>query len=398
MNKAPVIIIAMDSFKGCIDSLDAAGMVAEGILSVLPEANIHRLPVADGGEGTTAAIAHGLGGSWVSRLVSGPDGEPVNARYLTVGEDTAILELAAASGLTLVDPKRRNPMTATTFGTGELLLDALDRGYRNLFLGVGGSATNDGGTGLMTALGARFLDADGQLVPCGGGSLGHIARIDLNGLHPGVAEMALTVACDVTNPLCGETGASFVFGPQKGATPEMSAILDRNLLHYAGLVFRETGIDVASLPGSGAAGGVNASLVPFCGAVLKPGISWVLEAVGMRELVRQADLVITGEGRMDGQSVFGKAPVGVAAIAKEQGLPVVAIVGDTGSGFEAVFRHGIDRIFRLRRDGMTVAESMAQVRSLLAETGMAVARECLLCCGEDAHGQGMSGWPREGCP
>lgn len=378
MKKPPVIVIAMDSFKGCIDSLDAAGTVAEGILSVLPDAVIHLLPVADGGEGTTAAIAHGLGGSWISCLVTGPDGEPVNARYLTVGGDTAILELAAASGLTLVAPGKRNPLTATTFGTGELLLDALRRGFRNLFLGVGGSATNDGGTGLMTALGARFLDSDGQPVPCGGGSLGRIARIDLSGLHPGVAEMALTVACDVSNPLCGETGASFVFGPQKGATPDMAAQMDRNLKHYADLVFRETGLDVASMPGSGAAGGVNASLVPFCGAVLKPGISWVLEAIGMREWVRRADLVITGEGRMDGQSVFGKAPVGVAAIAKEQGLPVVAIVGDTGPGFEGVFQHGIDRIFRLRRDGMTVAESMDQVRRLLADAGIAVAREWLV--------------------
>ncbi len=385
MKKAPDIVIAMDSFKGCIDSLDAAGTVSEGILSVLPDAAIHILPVADGGEGTMAAIAHGLGGSWISHLVSGPDGEPVNARYLTVGGDTAILELAASSGLTLVEPGKRNPLTATTFGTGELLLDALERGFRSIFLGVGGSATNDGGTGMMTALGARFLDEDGQPVPCGGGFLGRIVRIDLTGLHPGIAEMALTVACDVTNSLCGETGASFVFGPQKGATPEMSALLDRNLRHYADLVFRETGMDVASMPGSGAAGGVNASLVPLCGAVLKPGISWVLEAIGIRDFLRRADLVITGEGRMDGQSVFGKAPVGVAAIAKEQGLPVVAIVGDTGPGFEAVYRHGIDRIFRLRRDDMTAAESMGQVRRLLADAGIAVAREWLVPGGKDVH-------------
>ncbi len=370
-----IIVIAMDSFKGCIDSLDAADSVAEGILTVLPDAVIHRLPIADGGEGTMAAIAHGLGGIWISCSVSGPDGNRVEVRYLATGGDTAILELAAASGLTLVRPEKRNPLSATTFGTGELLLDALNRGYRKIFLGVGGSATNDGGVGLMTALGARFLDAEGEGVPYGGGFLGRIDQIDLSGIHPGVSEMSMTVACDVSNPLCGETGASFVFGPQKGATPEMAAILDRNLQHYAEIVFLKTGINTANLPGSGAAGGVNASLVPFCGAVLKPGIEWVLEAVGLEARVVRADLVITGEGRMDGQSIYGKAPIGVASIAKKHGVPVVAIVGDTGPGFEAVYGHGIDRVVRLRREGMSVADSMAQARTLLSEAGARVARE-----------------------
>jgi glycerate kinase len=370
-----VIVIAMDSFKGCIDSLDAADSVAEGILTVQPDAVIHRLPIADGGEGTMAAIAHGLGGIWISCSVSSPDGSPVEVRYLSTGGDTAILELAAASGLTLVRPEKRNPLSATTFGTGELLLDALNRGYRKIYIGVGGSATNDGGVGLMTALGARFLDAEGKGVPCGGGFLGRIEKIDLSGIHPGVSEMSMTVACDVSNPLCGETGASFVFGPQKGATPEMVALLDRNLQHYAEVVFRETGINTANLPGSGAAGGVNASLVPFCGAVLKPGIEWVLEAVGLEARAVHADLVITGEGRMDGQSIYGKAPIGVASIAKKHGVPVVAIVGDTGPGFEAVYGHGIDQVVRLRRDGMSVAESMAQARMLLSDAGAGVARE-----------------------
>lgn len=370
-----VFIIAMDSFKGCISSLDAADAVSEGILSVLPDAVIHCLPVADGGEGTVEAIAHGMGGSWVSCRVSGPDGRPVDARYLTVGTGTAILEMASASGLTLVSPEKRNPLTATSFGTGELILDALNRGYRNIFLGVGGSATNDGGSGLLEALGARMLDSDGQPVPRGGGSLGNIVRIDLSGLHSGVSVMSLTVACDVSNPLCGEKGASVVFGPQKGATPDMVVLLDQNLQYYAGLVFQSTGMDVASLPGSGAAGGVNASLVPFCGAVLKPGIEWVLEAVGMRELIPHADLVITGEGRMDGQSIFGKAPIGVAVLAKKNGVPVTAIVGDTGPGGEAVFRYGIDRIVKLRRDGMSVEESIAHVHCLLVDAGILVARE-----------------------
>ncbi len=371
----PSIVIAMDSFKGCVSSLEAGEAVAAGILSVLPDARVRRLPVADGGEGTIEAIAQGVGGERLAASVTAPDGTPVRAQYLVLHGDTALIELASASGLTLVPEACRNPMTASTFGTGELIRDALDRGFRKILLAVGGSATNDGGIGIMNALGARFLDAGGKPVPGSGGSLDAIERIDLSGLHRGVTGLSLLVACDVTNPLCGETGASRVFGPQKGATPEMVDALDEGLRSYAGKIREWTGLEVADMPGCGAAGGVNASLVAFCGAVLMPGISWVLEAIGLRNSLSDADLVITGEGRMDGQSIFGKAPIGVASIAKERNLPVVAIVGDTGPGAEAVLSHGIDRILRLRQDGMSVEESMKRAAGLLFEAGVTVARE-----------------------
>lgn len=397
---APLVVIAMDSFKGCIGSMEAAGVVADGLRAVWPQLDIRCLPVADGGEGTVEAMYHGLGGEWVTVTVTGPMGSPVEARYLRLPDGTAILELASASGLTLVPAEARNPLHATTYGTGELMRHALASGCTRLMLGVGGSATNDGGVGLLEALGARFLDENGETLRFGraardgetgcstngGGLLHRIARVDTSEWFTGrgsdsLPANQLLVACDVQNPLCGPNGASHVFGPQKGATPEMVRLLDENLRLYADVVRRQTGVDVATLPGSGAAGGVNASLVPFLHAELRPGIAWVLEAVGLRNALAEASLVITGEGRMDGQSVYGKAPIGVAAIAKEMGLPVCAIVGDTGDGVEAVYNHGIDRVLKLRKAGMTVETSMAQVRERLFAAGVNLARTCFTLTG-----------------
>lgn len=390
----PVVVIAMDSFKDCITSLDAATEVAAGLWLVVPEIEVRILPVADGGEGTLEALAHGIGGTWIACHVHGPLGEPVEAKYLVDGTGTAMLELAAASGLPLVPMASRNPLRTNTYGTGEMIRHALERGCRRIFLGVGGSATNDGGVGLLEALGARFFDQEEKPVRfggdsavwTGGGDVGRIARIDLSLLHPAVAEMSLTVACDVDNPLCGVLGASAVFGPQKGAAPDAVARLDAALAHYAGVVARQTGVAVANLPGAGAAGGVNASLVPFLGAVLRPGIQWVLEAVGLRRQLLGAHLVVTGEGRMDGQSVHGKAPVGVAAMAGETGIPVVAIVGDTGPGIEAVYGAGIHRVMKLRRASMSLEASIASVRTRLRDAGERIARECLDGCVADENG------------
>ncbi len=383
--RRPVVVIAIDSFKGCISSLDAAAELSAGLKREAPEVEVRILPVADGGEGTVEAIAHGIGGTWVGCRVHGPLGDWVDARYLMTGADTAILELAAASGLPLVPAEMRNPLRTNTYGTGEMIRDALERGCRNLFLGVGGSATNDGGVGLAEALGVRFFDAEDRPVHfdgtsaawTGGEGVERIARIDLAHLHPAVREMTLTVACDVDNPLCGPLGASVVFGPQKGATQEEVVRLDAALVHYAATVARHTGIETAYMPGAGAAGGVNASLVPFFGARLKPGIQWVLEAIGLRGQLAGAHLVITGEGRMDGQSIHGKAPVGVAALAMEAGIPVVAVVGDTGPGIEAVYGHGIDRVLKLRRASMSLEASIASVRIRLRDAGARIARECL---------------------
>ena len=401
----PVIVIAIDSFKGCISSLDAAAELAAGLRQEEPDVEVRILPVADGGEGTVEAIAHGIGGTWVSCQVHGPLGDLVEAKYLVTGNGTgtdigtgsdthsdthsdtctAILELAAASGLTLIPPEERDPLRTNTYGTGEMIRHALEHGCRHLYLGVGGSATNDGGVGLVEALGVRFFDEDDRPVMfganpaewIGGAGVERIARIDLSQLEPAVGAMTLTVACDVDNPLCGPHGASAVFGPQKGATTVVVERLDAALARYAAIVAQQTSMEIARMPGAGAAGGVNASLIPFCGARLKPGIQWVLEAVGLQRRLDGAHLVITGEGRMDGQSIHGKAPVGVAALAKEVGIPVVAVVGDVGPGIEAVYGHGIDRVLKLRRENMSLEESIASVRIRLRDAGARIARECL---------------------
>lgn len=353
------IIVAADSFKGSLTTVAAAEQIAAGVHRVFPDAEVITVPMADGGEGTVSAVLSGLGGTLEHAVVTGPLGEKVNAAFGILPGGTAVIEMAEASGLTLVPAEKRDVMRATTFGTGELIRCALDRGSRKILIGIGGSATNDGGAGMAQALGARFYNESGEFISHGGGALSRLAGMDLNGLDARLNNTEITVICDVRNPLCGPQGASFVYGPQKGASPEQAAALDRGLAHFAQIVRGQCGADTANLPGTGAAGGLGWGLTVFAGGTLRSGIEAMLDLSGFNAQAKDADLVITGEGRMDGQSVFGKVPVGVAQRAKQFGLPVFAVVGSVGPGVQAVYRHGVDCIFSAVDTPCTVEEAIA---------------------------------------
>jgi len=360
------IVVAPDSFKGSLPANAVAEAMADGIHAVFPHAEVIRIPIADGGEGTVQALVEATGGALVHEEVVGPLGRPVDAVWgLLEDGAAAVVEMAAASGLALVPQELRDPRITTTFGTGQLIRAALDRGVRRLIVGLGGSATNDGGTGMAAALGARFLDARGAPLPPGGAALAGLARIDLTGLDPRLAEAEIRVACDVDNPLCGPRGASAVYGPQKGATPQMVDELDQALAVFADIARRETGRDVAGRPGAGAAGGLGAGLMLFTRSEFSPGIAIVLEAAGFAERVRHADLVLTGEGCTDFQTTHGKAPVGVAALAKQHDIPVVCLSGGLGAGHEAVLGHGIDGIMSIVPRPMDLETCMQSAPELI---------------------------------
>lgn len=370
------IIVAPDSFKGSLSAVEAARAMARGIRAVFPEAEVVELPIADGGEGTVEALVAATGGRLRHAEVRGPLGDPVRAAWGVLGDGrTAVIEMAAASGLTLVPEGQRDPRLATTFGTGELVKAALDAGFRRLILGLGGSATNDGGAGFAWALGTRFLDGAGHDLPGGGAALARLTRIDLAGLDPRLAETELLVACDVDNPLCGPRGASAVYGPQKGATPEVVRELDAALAVFARVAARDTGREVAAIPGAGAAGGLGAGLLFFTPARLRPGVGIVLEAVGFEERVRGASLVFTGEGRTDAQTAMGKAPVGVAAAAKRQGVLVVCLSGGLEEDADGLRASGIDALAAVPPGPMSLAACLAGGAPLLEA---AAARACRL--------------------
>lgn len=352
-------VVAPDSFKGSISAIGVAEAMEKGIKTVFPSAAVFKVPIADGGEGTVEALVATTGGEMMMQEVIGPLGKPLQAHWGILGDkETAVIEMAAASGLPLVPQKQRDPRITTTYGTGQLMRAALDKGIRKLIIGIGGSATNDGGAGMAKALGVRFLDQDGDDLPDGGAALGNLARIDLAGIDPRLAQTEILVACDVDNPLCGPRGASAVYGPQKGATPEMIDELDAALAVYAICASTATGKAVAELPGAGAAGGLGAGLLFFSNAQLRPGVEIVLEAAGFSGLVSQADLVFTGEGRTDFQTAFGKAPVGVAKAAKQFDVPVVCLAGGLGKGAEHVLAEGIDAIFSVVPQPMSLEECM----------------------------------------
>jgi len=369
------VVIAPDSFKGSLPADAVARQLAAGWRQVWPDAQIDQVPVADGGEGTVDALVRATGGQFMDAVVAGPLGEPVTARFGVLGDGrTAVIEMAAASGLPLVPPHQRDPLRTTTRGTGELIRQALDAGCRRIIVGLGGSATNDGGAGMAQALGVRLLDESGRELPPGGAALADLAQIDVAGLDPRVRETEFVVACDVDNPLCGPRGASRVFGPQKGATPAMIDELDRALARYAQVIRRDLGVDVADRPGAGAAGGLGAGMMAFCHAVLRPGAAIVLEAVGLERYVREADLVITGEGRLDGQSARGKAPVAVARLAKRWGKPVVAVGGSLGPDVEQLYAEGIDALVAITPGPMALEEAIARADELLCACGRRLAR------------------------
>ncbi len=373
------IVIAPDSFKECLSARGVAEALARGVRDAAPSARITCVPMADGGEGTVEALVDATGGRYLHARVTAPLGNRVRAKFgLLGGGRTAVIEMAQASGLPLVPPARRNPLVTTTRGTGELLSAALDRGAKKILIGIGGSATNDGGAGMAEALGVKLLDAKGRPIPPGGGGLAQLSRIDISGLDPRVRNVCIEVACDVTNPLTGRAGASAVYGPQKGATPEMVKTLDRNLARLARIVRRDLCRDVEKLPGSGAAGGLGAGLVAFLGAKLRPGVEMVIDATDLTRALRGADLVITGEGRMDRQSAFGKTPVGVARAAKELKIPVVAVCGSIGPGADAVLSQGIDAYVSLVTGPMPLDEAMRRAPELLRNTASQVVRLFLL--------------------
>ncbi|MFM2587460.1 glycerate kinase [Vibrio sp. TBV020] len=340
------VVIAPDSYKESLTAMEVATAIESGFKEIMPDADYVKLPMADGGEGTVQSLVDATGGDIVSVAVTGPLGESVEGFYGLLGDgSTAVIEMAAASGLHLVEPSQRNPLLTTSFGTGELIKAALDKGVSHIIIGIGGSSTNDGGVGMAQALGAKLLDAQGNDLPFGGGALADLATIDLSGLDPRLATVQLEVACDVDNPLCGPKGASHVFGPQKGATPEMVEQLDRNLAHYAEVIRQTNGKEVLNQTGSGAAGGLGAALLGLFDATLRPGISIVMDAVNLAEVVKDADLVITGEGRIDSQTIHGKTPIGVARTAKLYNLPVIGIAGSTAKDCRVVHDHGLDAVY-----------------------------------------------------
>jgi glycerate kinase len=368
------IVIAPDSFKESLSAMQVAQVIEDGFREIFPDAHYVKLPVADGGEGTVQAMIDATGGQRIERAVTGPLGEPVPAFYgLTGGEPVAVIEMAAASGLELVPPEQRNPLRTTSYGTGQLIRAALDAGARRFVLGVGGSATNDGGAGMAQALGARLLDAQGVELGPGGGALARLDRIDVSGLDPRVREAVFEVACDVGNPLVGPQGASAIFGPQKGASPDMVAQLDASLLHYAGVIRRDLGHDIAQVPGAGAGGGIAAAMMVFLGGRLRPGSEIVTDAVGLARALEDADLVVTGEGRVDGQTVQGKTPVGVARVAQRCGKPVIAIGGCLGRDAAAVYGAGIDAIFGTVPRSCTVREALDEAEVNLRNAARNVA-------------------------
>lgn len=352
------LVIAPDSFKESLSAEQVASAIADGWRSVYPQADIHLCPMADGGEGTVDAVLAATGGERRELSVRGPLGQPVQAHWGWLENGQAVIEMAAASGLHWVEPAQRDACITTSYGTGELILAALDAGARRIILGIGGSATNDGGAGVLEALGARLLDGQGQPLAAGGAALASLQRIELDGLDPRLAQVEVLVAADVDNPLCGPRGASHVFGPQKGASVAQVEQLDRALGHYADVMAAALGEDVRDVPGVGAAGGLGFAARAVLGARFRPGIELVAELSGLAQAVQGADLVITGEGRLDGQSLHGKTPVGVARIAQAAGVPVIALAGSLGEGYQRLYEAGIDAAFSLAPGPVTLEQAM----------------------------------------
>ena len=360
------IVIAPQAFKQSVGARQAAVAIQNGVRRVVPDAEITLIPVADGGDGTLAALIDTSGGHYFEAVVSGPLGEPSPARWGVMGDgQTAVIEMALASGLAMLADEQRNPRAATTYGTGQLMAAALDAGYTRIIVGLGGSATNDGGTGMAAALGVRFRDVDGDDLEPGGAALARLASIDLSDVHPGLAAAAIVGATDVTNPLCGDTGASAIFGPQKGATPEMVAELDGCLANLASVIRNDLGIDVADMPGAGAAGGLGAGLIAFANAGLRSGIDMVCDALDFDRYAAAADLVITGEGRADRSTVYDKAPVGIARRSAAFGVPTLLLAGSLGPGYDALYEHGIAAIASIAEEPAELASSLERGAELL---------------------------------
>lgn len=371
---AHIFILASDSYKGSATSQEVESSIAEGIRSLLPDATIYSYPVADGGEGTVAALVAAGKGTLRTRPVHGPLGDMAEASYAVLEDGSALIECAAASGITLTHQTEDEALRASTYGTGELIRDALDEGCRHILVGLGGSATTDGGAGMAEALGVRFLDSAGQSIGSGIAGLEELAEVDLSGIDPRLAACTFEALSDVQNPLAGLDGAVFVYGPQKGLPAARLSELDRTLERYGELVSKAVGSDISCLPGAGAAGGLGAGLAAFCAAKIRSGIDAVLDALSFDEHLGEADLVVTGEGRMDAQTAKGKAPVGIARRAARYGVPVAAIVGSCADDIEAVHEAGIDIVLSCVMAPSTLEECIEKTPDALSRAGRRLAR------------------------
>lgn len=368
------IIIASDSYKGSCSTIEVANSIERGFRRIYKDLDVVKIPVADGGEGTVDALVIGTNGRYEEVEVMGPLGDPLIARYGIIHGEIAVIEMAAASGLTLITKDRLNPLITTTYGTGQLIKAAMEKGIRKILIGLGGSATNDGGVGMAQALGFSFKDEAGKEISFGGGDLGNIVTIDISGANQLLNETEIIAISDVENPLCGASGASFIFGPQKGASKDMVELLDNNLSYFGKLIKDQLGTDVIDVPGAGAAGGLCAGLIAFANSTIQPGIEKVLDIANIDNHLQDADLVITGEGKIDGQSKYGKVPVGVAKKALKYDVPIIAIVGSVGNGASEVYAYGIDLITDIINKPMTLDEAMENVEALLEDAAENVAR------------------------
>jgi glycerate kinase len=362
------IVIAPQGFKGNLTALEVAHAIEAGVKRIMPDAETVLKPMADGGEGTVQALVDATGGEMMTTEVTGPLEERVKAHWgILSDKTTAVIEMASASGLPLVPPEKRNPLITTTYGTGELICAALDHGCRKLIIGIGGSATNDGGAGMAQALGARLIDASGKELPFGGAALANVEKIDISAMDPRLADFEVTLASDVNNPLCGPRGASAIYGPQKGATPDMVKQLDAALWHYADVIQRDLDIDLREVPGAGAAGGLGLGLMVFVKARMVPGIDVVIKATNLVADLKGTEIVFTAEGRIDCQSAMGKVPTGVALAAKEFGATVIALAGEVADDCHVVFEQGIDVVLSIAPGPISLDHSMANAEKLLAD-------------------------------
>lgn len=369
------IIIAPQSFKGSLKAHEAAEAMEKGIKAYNSNIKTVLLPVADGGAGTVRSLVQATGGRLVNAQVHGPLGDKVIATWGILGDtSSAVIEVAAASGLDLIPGDRLNPMSSSTYGTGEQILAALESGCKRIIIGLGDSATVDGGAGIAQALGIKLLDANLQPIPNGGAGLSLLKHIDATGRYPLISKCQILCACDVTNPLYGPEGAAFVYGPQKGATPDMVKQLDAALRNFSNVITQDLGLDIANLPGAGAAGGLGAGLVAFLGATLERGVDLICDSIGFDKYLESANLVITGEGRIDFQTAFGKSVVGIAGRAKTAGKPVIAICGELGQGYEEVYRYGIDTVMSILPRCMNRDEAMREAGKLVQDTTERVIR------------------------
>lgn len=375
MKKDLVIVLAPDSFKESMTAKEVCVAMERGIKKVNSNIQCIHVPMADGGEGTMQSLIDATGGEVYSLEVVGPLGNKVKAEYGILGNgEIGVLEMASASGIHLVSLEERNPLITTTYGTGELIKACLDRGVKKLLIGIGGSATNDGGVGVIQALGGRLLDKEGNELGFGGGELEKLDRIDLTNFDRRLKDVVIEVACDVSNPLCGENGASYIFGPQKGASVEMIKILDNNLKHYAKVIKEQFDKDVLEIAGAGAAGGLGAGLMVFLNGNLKKGIEIVIEYSGLEKKVKNCDMVWTGEGSIDFQTQYGKTPLGVATVAKKYNKPVVALAGGVGDNIDILYEKGIDSIFGIMRGVTTIDEALKNGKENIERTSENIAR------------------------